>query len=707
MSQENRLHALDAARAFALLLGIVLHATMSFFFFMPAQDPSQSTTMAVTFYVIHVFRMSLFFLLAGFFAHMVLHRRGMRAFVKDRAKRILAPMTVGWLLIAPPTIYIVIIGMTKTFGGQAAAAGGAQIPPGFPLTHLWFLYYLCIFYVIALGVRAAFVRFVDPKGTLRARIDGVLRAGLATYAAPLLLAAPLFAVLYKDPAWMMWFGLPTPDIGLTPKLPALAGFGTAFLLGWLLHRQVEVLEVFRRQCFVNLAFAIGLTVFCLSLVGLKPNMMALTTLDGPAWSRAAYAGAYTLSIWYWVFGLTGLALRFFDNPSPARRYVADSSYWLYIMHLPVVFGLQVLLMDLPWHWSLKFPFIVLVTLAILLVSYHYLVRPTFIGGVLNGRKVSRRSKAGRGVTSPAPAAAAQLDPNPIDKKPAVLEKVTKRFDTTVALDGVSLAVEPGEMLAVLGPNGAGKSTAISLWLGLLEPDGGSVRVMGASPLEVTSRLEVGVMMQDVNLAPDLKVREHIAQTASYYANPLSLDEALEFSGTTPLAGKRYGKLSGGQKRQVQFAVAICGRPKLLFLDEPTVGLDVEAREAMWRAIRKLMADGCSIVLTTHYLEEAEALADRVAVLAKGRLIATGSVEEMRSLVTRRRISCRSGVDIDEIRGWPGVVEVLRDGNQVRVTAFDAEGVVRRLFVADSALSHLEVRQASLAEAFTELTKETA
>jgi ABC-type multidrug transport system ATPase subunit len=530
---------------------------------------------------------------------------------------------------------------------------------------------------------------------------------------------------------MLWFGLPTPDIGFTPKLPALAGFGTAFVLGWLLHRQVEVLEVFRRQCFVNLGIAIGLTVLCLSFVGLTPNMMALTTLDGPTWSRAAYAGAYTLSIWYWVFGLTGLSLRFFNNPSPARRYIADSSYWLYLAHLPVVFGLQVLLVNLPWHWSLKFPFIVVTTLAILLVSYHYLVRPTFIGGVLNGRKYPRRSKAGKDVGTTVGAAhgrdraaAAQHETKPAvlenvtpptareDVQPAVLENVTKRFGTTVALADVTLTVEPGEMLAVLGPNGAGKSTAISLWLGLLEPDEGEVRLMGASPLEVTSRLEVGVMMQDVNLAPDLKVREHIAQTASYYANPLTMDEALNVSGATPLAEKRYGKLSGGQKRQVQFAVAICGRPRLLFLDEPTVGLDIEAREALWRAIRKLMTEGCSIVLTTHYLEEAEALADRVAVLAKGKLIATGSVEEMRSLVTRRRISCRSGVDIDEIRGWPGVVEVTRDENpgdknQLQVTAFDAEGVVRRLLVADPQLSHLEVRQASLAEAFTELTKEAA
>ena len=388
---HDRFHALDAARGFALLLGIVLHATMSFFMFIPAQDPSQSTTLAITFYVIHVFRMSLFFLLAGFFAHLLLERRGPRAFVRDRAKRIVVPMIAGWLLLAPPTIYIVIVGLTRTFGEAAAAEGASTMPQGFPLIHLWFLYYLCIFYALALVVRAAFVRFVDPSGALRARVDALLRFGLASYLAPLVLAAPLFAVLYKDAAWMLWFGLPTPDTGFMPKLPALAGFGTAFVLGWLLHRQTAVLEVFRRQCFVNLAAAVCLTALCLSFVGLKPDMTNLTALDGPAWSRLAYTAAYTVSIWYWVFGLVGAALRYCSKASPVRRYLADSSYWLYLAHMPIVFGLQVLLRDLPLHWSLKFPLIVAATLAILLVSYHYLVRPTFIGDLLNGRKYPRRA----------------------------------------------------------------------------------------------------------------------------------------------------------------------------------------------------------------------------------------------------------------------------------------------------------------------------
>ena len=290
---------------------------------------------------------------------------------------------------------------------------------------------------------------------------------------------------------------------------------------------------------------------------------------------------------------------------------------------------------------------------------------------------------------------------------ALLANVTKRYDKTAALDDVTLAVRPGELLAVLGPNGAGKTTAIGLWLGLTEPDDGIVSLMSGSPLDIQSRLDVGVMMQDVNLAPELSAREHVALTSSYYRDPLAVEDTIALTGIEALAGKRYGKLSGGQKRQVQFAAAVCGRPKLLFLDEPTVGLDVQARETMWRTIRRLLDDGCAVVLTTHYLEEAEALADRVAVLAKGKLIAEGSVAEMRSLVSRKRISCASAVEVDDIKRWPGVVDAVRQEGAVHVTAFDAEGVVRKLLAADETLSHLEVKQATLAEAFTELTKEAA
>ncbi|HMM34067.1 MAG TPA: ABC transporter ATP-binding protein [Thermoanaerobaculia bacterium] len=285
--------------------------------------------------------------------------------------------------------------------------------------------------------------------------------------------------------------------------------------------------------------------------------------------------------------------------------------------------------------------------------------------------------------------------------------VTKRYGSTVALDGLGLEVRPGELLAVLGPNGAGKSTAIGLWLGTLQPDEGTALVMGGPPLEAASRLGVGVMMQEVALTPTLTASEHVALTSSCYRDPLSVEETLGFTGTRELANRRYGRLSAGQKRQVQFATAVCGRPRPLFPDEPTVGLAGPAREAMWKAIAKMRDEGCAVVLTTHYLEEAEALADRVVVLARGRIVAEGSVDEMRALVTRKRIRCASSVDVGAMRSWPGVVEATRDADLVNVTASDAETVVRRLLAEDPGLRQLEVHQASLAEAFTAITREAA
>jgi len=290
---------------------------------------------------------------------------------------------------------------------------------------------------------------------------------------------------------------------------------------------------------------------------------------------------------------------------------------------------------------------------------------------------------------------------------AELINVTKKYGKVLALDAVSLQVRPGELLALLGPNGAGKSTAIALFLGLIEPDAGTVRLVGGAPTEVDCRRRMGVMMQEVEVAKTLRVRELISLVSSYYQNPLGVQATLELTRTASLADSQYRNLSGGQKRQVQFAMAVCGRPEVMFLDEPTVGLDIQAREAMWATIRDLLASGCSIVLTTHYLEEAEALADRVVVLANGRVLASGSVDEMRALVSRRQINCESSVSAEEIRGWPGVAEVLRDEQGLHVVATDAEGVVRRLLAADSALRKLEVRLAGLSEAFVHLTKEAA
>jgi ABC-2 type transport system ATP-binding protein len=289
---------------------------------------------------------------------------------------------------------------------------------------------------------------------------------------------------------------------------------------------------------------------------------------------------------------------------------------------------------------------------------------------------------------------------------AELSGVTKRFGNVVALDQLDLTVRRGELLAVLGPNGAGKTTAISLLLGLQQPDRGSARLFGQSPNRIEPRRQVGVMMQEAALAPELRVREQIDLVASYYPDPLRPDDALAITGTTPLAKRPYGKLSTGQKRQVQFALAVVGRPRLLFLDEPTVGLDIQSREMVWSTLRRLVADGCSIVLTTHYLEEAEALADRVAVLAKGRLIAAGTVSEMRALVVRKRITCRTTLTTEQVASWPDVQSVTRDQHGLHITASNTENVVRRLLAADDDLQDLEVERAGLAEAFTELTQET-
>jgi ABC-type multidrug transport system ATPase subunit len=288
---------------------------------------------------------------------------------------------------------------------------------------------------------------------------------------------------------------------------------------------------------------------------------------------------------------------------------------------------------------------------------------------------------------------------------AGLEGVSKKFGKVVALDGLDLEVRRGELLAVLGPNGAGKSTAISIMLGLRSADQGSVRMFGESPRRVEARRQVGVMMQEVSLAPELRVREQIDLAASYYPDPLTVEAVLEMTHTPLLRDRPYGKLSAGQKRQAQFAVAVCGRPKLLFLDEPTVGLDIQAREMMWGVLRRLVEQGASIVLTTHYLEEAEALADRVAVLAHGRLIACGTVSDIRGHVVQKHISCSTTIAIEEVERWPGVERVSCSQLKMHISANNAEDVVRRLLAADEALEGLEVRRAGLSEAFAELTQE--
>jgi ABC-2 type transport system ATP-binding protein len=273
----------------------------------------------------------------------------------------------------------------------------------------------------------------------------------------------------------------------------------------------------------------------------------------------------------------------------------------------------------------------------------------------------------------------------------------------VALDGLDLEIRAGELVALLGPNGAGKTTAVNLLLGLARPTAGSARLFGVEPRERAARVRVGAMLQIGKVPETLKVREHLHLVSSYYPRPLPLAETLAAAGLEEVAERLYGRLSGGQRQRLMFGLAICGDPDLLFLDEPTVGLDVEARRALWRQIEARVAAGCAVLLTTHHLEEAEALAHRIVLLSRGRKIAEGTPREIKARVSGRTIRCRTRLAPAEIERLPGVRGVVAHGDEVEILAGEAEPVVRELLSRDLGLSNLEVRGAALEEAFLELT----
>jgi peptidoglycan/LPS O-acetylase OafA/YrhL len=388
MHTSDRLHALDAVRAFALLLGVLFHAGFSF---IPGMipgiwaivDSSPSRTVSVVLFTSHIFRMSLFFFIAGFFARMMFHRKGPRGFWADRSKRILIPMIVGWPLLFPAIALVWIWGLTKTFGGEVPAPpADLAAPPGaFPMTHLWFLYYLLILYVLVTLARGVVVG-IDRTGALRRLVDRIVRGVVQRGGAAVLLAVPVSMSLYARSDWVMWFGIPTPDRSVIPEVTSLVAYGTAVAFGWLVHRQADLLQVWQRQWRVNLAAALAATTACLAIAGMTPVLSPAA----PGVERFAYAVCYGLAVWGWVLGIVGVAGRFLSHESAVRRYVADSAYWIYLVHLPIVAAFQVLVGHLPWHWSVKLPLILVGSFAVLFASYHTLVRFTFVGAILNGRR---------------------------------------------------------------------------------------------------------------------------------------------------------------------------------------------------------------------------------------------------------------------------------------------------------------------------------
>ena len=290
---------------------------------------------------------------------------------------------------------------------------------------------------------------------------------------------------------------------------------------------------------------------------------------------------------------------------------------------------------------------------------------------------------------------------------AELRGVTKTYGSVVALDNVTLALEAGRVTAILGPNGAGKTSTIRLLLGLTRPTRGTVALFGTDPRSAAARRRTGVMLQIAKVPETLTVREHVHLFSSYYPSPMTVDAALAAAELTGVADRKFGHLSGGQRQRVQFALAICGNPDLLFLDEPTVGLDVEARRGFWQQVRQLASAGRTIVLTTHYLEEADALADRVVMLSAGSIVADGAPHEIKARVASRRIRCVTALPAAAIEALEGSCSVRRDGSATEIMTSDAERVVRQLLLRDAALSGLEMSGAGLEEAFLTLTSSQA
>jgi ABC-2 type transport system ATP-binding protein len=287
---------------------------------------------------------------------------------------------------------------------------------------------------------------------------------------------------------------------------------------------------------------------------------------------------------------------------------------------------------------------------------------------------------------------------------AELRQAVKRRGATLALNGLDLIVRPGQCIALLGPNGAGKSTSVALLTGRLRADEGDARLFAGDPRDVASRERMGVMLQEAGLPRTLTVREQIDLFRGYYRRPRPLDEIIRLAGLEGLERRRCGALSGGQQRRVQFALAIAGRPDFLVLDEPTTGMDIDARRGLWTAVRAEIARGAAVLLTTHHLDEAEALADRIVVIDHGQVIADGSPEAIKSRVSGVAIRCRSRLSDAELSALARVTGVSRDGGKVTLLTTSAPATLRELLARDETVDDLTVSGASLEDAVTRLVQ---
>jgi len=288
-----------------------------------------------------------------------------------------------------------------------------------------------------------------------------------------------------------------------------------------------------------------------------------------------------------------------------------------------------------------------------------------------------------------------------------LAGLEKSFGLVHAVRGIDLTVAPGEVVAVLGPNGAGKSTTLDMLLGLTVPDRGRVSLLGQTPEEAIRTGTVGAMLQTGGLVRDLTVRELLAMIGSLYPAPLDLDNLLALTGVTEFADQRTHKLSGGQTQRARFALALVSDPDLLVLDEPTVAMDVKSRQVFWSSMRALGRRAKTVIFATHYLEEADLYADRIVLLAQGRVVADGPTTEIKAMVGTRTIEATlPGADPAALTAIPGVSACQVRGDVVTLTCADADTALRGLLPAYPAMHDIEVRGAGLDEAFLQLTTDT-
>jgi len=282
--------------------------------------------------------------------------------------------------------------------------------------------------------------------------------------------------------------------------------------------------------------------------------------------------------------------------------------------------------------------------------------------------------------------------------------LTKSYGSVKAVRGIDVTIAPGETVALLGPNGAGKSTTIDMVLGLARPDAGKVSVFGRPPGEAVRAGSIGGMLQTGSLVQYLSVRELVSVVASLYPRPLPVDEVLDLTGSAEFAERPTAKLSGGQTQRVRFAISLVGDPDLLVLDEPTAAIDVEGRRDFWSSMRAVAGRGKTVLFATHYIEEADAYADRIVVMARGRIVADGPPTEIKAKVGTRTIRATApGLDRVELARLPGVTSAERLGDQVVLSCTDADAALYALLGSYPGVRDIEVRGAALEEAFLELT----